>query len=230
MYGQNVKINLPIAKSLNLKGLVVASQGAIIADIESEKEIRNVGLTYKEAIDILNFYNGKDLHLHIYCGDEFYSNKNDDMLALYESICKIKANIEPDLIGYLQKTKQNVQKICVLFNDIENNEKYLKEAIKAFGNDFYVTTSAKCLVEIAPKQYTKGEALKYLCKFYNINIKKSIALGDQLNDAEMISYAGLGVAVANCHERLKDVADVISCSNNEGAVGKIINYYCLGEN
>ena len=54
-----------------------------------------------------------------------------------------------------------------------------------------------------------------------------IAIGDAANDISMIEYAGLGVAMANASEDVKKVADLITVSNEEDGVAKVIEEYIL---
>lgn len=88
-----------------------------------------------------------------------------------------------------------------------------------------MTCSATVLIEISPISDNKGEAVKYLANHYGIPIEKTIAMGDNLNDLPMVKIAGLGVAVANATEKLKQAADFISVSNNDGAVAQIIEKF-----
>ena len=88
-----------------------------------------------------------------------------------------------------------------------------------------MTCSATVLIEISPISDNKGEAVKYLANYYGIPIEKTIAMGDNLNDLPMVKIAGLGVAVANATEKLKQAADFISVSNNDGAVAQIIEKF-----
>ena len=45
-----------------------------------------------------------------------------------------------------------------------------------------------------------------------------VAIGDAPNDREMLELAGIGVAVANAAQEVKDAADHVVCSNDEDAV------------
>ena len=56
-----------------------------------------------------------------------------------------------------------------------------------------------------------------------IDIKDTIAFGDNFNDIEMIEYAGIGVAMGNAEETLKQKSDYITLSNEEDGVGKFLN-------
>jgi Cof subfamily protein (haloacid dehalogenase superfamily) len=77
--------------------------------------------------------------------------------------------------------------------------------------------------EIMPKGCHKGKALLALAKHLKIDISKTIAVGDNSNDAFMLQTAGVGIAVANASEDAKAAADVIlSVSNEEHAIAHII--------
>ena len=55
-----------------------------------------------------------------------------------------------------------------------------------------------------------------------------MAIGDQFNDIDLIEYAGLGIAVANAEDALKEKADIVTNStNNEDAVSEAIEKYLL---
>ena len=64
-------------------------------------------------------------------------------------------------------------------------------------------------------------------KKYKIKQEEIIAIGDGENDIEMIKYAGLGVAVANADNKVKENSDYITASNNEDGVGKVIEKFLL---
>ena len=57
-----------------------------------------------------------------------------------------------------------------------------------------------------------------------------IACGDGFNDVSMIEYAGLGVAMENAKEQVKEVADFITKSNEDDGVEYVIEKFILGGN
>ena len=57
-----------------------------------------------------------------------------------------------------------------------------------------------------------------------------MAFGDGFNDISMIQYAGLGVAMANAQDKVKEVSDVVTLSNDDDGIEKIINEYIFGGN
>ena len=58
--------------------------------------------------------------------------------------------------------------------------------------------------------------------------KEIVAIGDRFNDIDLIEYAGLGIAVANAEDALKEKADIVTISNNnEDAVSEAIESFLL---
>ena len=74
-----------------------------------------------------------------------------------------------------------------------------------------------------PKDVSKGNALKWICNNKGISPDNIIAFGDNFNDIEMIEYAGIGVAMSNAEENVKQKADYIALSNEEDGIGKFLN-------
>jgi hydroxymethylpyrimidine pyrophosphatase-like HAD family hydrolase len=76
-------------------------------------------------------------------------------------------------------------------------------------------------------QAHKGGALAALTREWGIPRERVIAVGDNTIDLTMIQWAGLGVAVANAVERLKQAADLIAPSNDDDGVAWVIQNYLL---
>ena len=84
--------------------------------------------------------------------------------------------------------------------------------------------------DMMPYNVTKIEGTRAIAEKLGISMDEVIVMGDQGNDYTNVKYAGLGVAVANATDDLKEVADVVlkqSC--DEDAVAYVIDKYILGE-
>ena len=90
------------------------------------------------------------------------------------------------------------------------------------ADEFGFIRSEKTLYEILPKGINKGSVLPRLCEHLGIDIKHSIAVGDYDNDVGMLKAAGVGIAVANASAAAKAAADMMTVSNEEHAIAKII--------
>ncbi len=118
---------------------------------------------------------------------------------------------------------ESIGKIVFCNEDPENIKK-LAELLDSHpkANEFGFIRSEKTLYEILPKGINKGSVLPKLCEHLGIDMRHSIAVGDYDNDVGMLKAAGIGIAVANASEAAKAAADMMTVSNEENAIAKII--------
>ena len=69
---------------------------------------------------------------------------------------------------------------------------------------------------------SKAHALQALLDEWQMTSQQVMAFGDSENDLGMIQMAGIGVAMANGMEEVKQAADLLAESNEEDGVAKII--------
>lgn len=89
------------------------------------------------------------------------------------------------------------------------------EMASTFAGRLRVSTSGGSYVEVCHLEGTKLKAMTRLAKLHNIALDEIMAIGDNLNDLEMIRGAGVGVAVSNSSDAVKAEADIV-CSRPSG--------------
>ena len=90
-----------------------------------------------------------------------------------------------------------------------------------------VTQSAPVNLEISLKGVTKESGILEVCKELEIDMKEVMAAGDSMNDLSLLRAAGLGVAMGNAIDAIKEVADVVTDTNQNEGVAKAIEKYIL---
>lgn len=78
--------------------------------------------------------------------------------------------------------------------------------------------SADYYFEILPGGCSKGECVRVLADILGIDRADTAAIGDHLNDVEMLSWCGHGYTPANAHPTVKSVAHVLRATNDHSAV------------
>lgn len=218
---------LPQVRSLGLEGLVVACQGTVIADIKSGEFICCGGMSAAEAAEICRALEELGAPINAYSGDDLFTNIPEDnkYLRLYEKITGIVGkHPQMPISQYIGSGNEKWQKVASLCRPADR-QGLLEYLSQKFAGRFDVTCSADVLVEVSPLGDDKGNALKFLANHYGIAMENTVAIGDNLNDRSMVVAAGTGVAVGNAVEGLKDAADFISLSNDEGAVAQVIKKF-----
>lgn len=95
--------------------------------------------------------------------------------------------------------------------------------IRALGlGGFHATHSGAPFVEVAAEGITKAAGLERLCTELGIAQADVLAFGDAPNDAEMLAWAGHGVAMANAHVEALAAADEVTLSNTEDGVAVVL--------
>ena len=221
---------LPRAKELGLKGLLSCGQGSVVVDIESGNELMRGSIEHALTLEICEKLESLNLHIQVYEPWEYYSNMDDEPLRLYEHAVRVRATRVTDkpLSQFIKEKKMCASKFLVMVMP-EMKMALYNELVKTFKDKCYVTTSGDYFVEICNPEYTKGTAMEYLSKKLDIPLENAIAIGDQWNDLPMLERAGLGIAVANAQAELKAVAQTLPVSNDEDAVGFVIENYAYTE-
>lgn len=81
--------------------------------------------------------------------------------------------------------------------------------------------------EITKTAFTKGMALRYLSEHLGIPIEDTIAIGDSENDLEMLKAAGVGIAMGNAADYVKDMANDVTGAVEEDGVYYAFRKYGL---
>lgn len=132
-----------------------------------------------------------------------------------------------DLAGQWEKEETGPNKLLIAAapDKIPSIYKQIKEQELP---DIDIACSSDQLIEIFPKGVTKRTALIKIRDKLCINREEMIAIGDQEVDIPMIEEAGVGIAMGNAIDELKQKADFITKSNNEAGVAYALEHY-LGQ-
>ena len=209
---------LPRLKELGIEdGLVIAYQGATIADVATGALVKDDGFSREDALRVVRLLEENGRHVHVYTVNDLYANRRDEALEIYEHICGVRATIVSDmsLAEFIEKNDLRVVKALAMVPPEARNA-LMTELQDRLGESFVVTCSAPILVEVMPKEQTKAAAVDFLSQKYSIPAGKIAAIGDQLNDLPMILRAGGRFAVGNAAQPLKDAAHVVADFEQDG--------------
>lgn len=88
--------------------------------------------------------------------------------------------------------------------------------------------SESFLIEVAPKNVDKAYGLKHLLEILNIPREEMVCCGDSCNDIRMLEFAGLGVAMKNASDNVKNVADYVTeCDHNHDGIAEVVERFFL---
>lgn len=111
------------------------------------------------------------------------------------------------------------------FSDDSVRETILQRLLS--NQQLEVSNSSPTNIEINAVGVNKANGLLHVCERLGISMDEVIAMGDSLNDIEMIKAVGCGVAMGNAQNEVKKAADWITDTNEEDGVAKAIRYWVL---
>lgn len=204
---------------------VVAFNGAGIYDFDDNKLLWGLYLdeSAKSAIAYVE-ERVPGLGLAI-CTDEnvHFSKMNEWVDAYFKA-----ENLPLDTTPYMEIQEQWKKGLFIAdSSDMPKIRQVIAES--PFSQMYDFVQSSPNYYEILPKGATKGTGLRRLTELLGIDKEKVIAVGDNENDIPMIKEAKVGIAVANAIDDLKDAADIVTVSNNEHAIKKVIDMLDNGE-
>ena len=96
-------------------------------------------------------------------------------------------------------------------------------------DDANITSSLPNNIEVGGLGSSKSTALSELMKILTLEKSELLCCGDAANDIPMLQLAGVGVAMSNAWDIVKEHADYVTDTNVNGGVGKAILKFCFGE-
>ncbi|KUP37734.1 phosphoglycolate phosphatase [Bacillus halotolerans] len=95
------------------------------------------------------------------------------------------------------------------------------------NKELEITNSSPTNIEVNALGINKAAALAKVSEKLGFTMENVMAMGDSLNDIAMIKEAGLGVAMGNAQDVVKETADWITDTNIEDGVAKAIRHWVL---
>lgn len=115
--------------------------------------------------------------------------------------------------------------------DVEDDEirESILEELKQ-NEALEVTNSSLTNIEVNASGINKAAAIRKICDRLDIQMDQVMAVGDSLNDLAMIKESGIGVAMGNAQQTVKDSADWVTDTNEQDGVAKAIEKHVLNLN
>lgn len=111
---------------------------------------------------------------------------------------------------------------CVMLSPISEIEK-----LRAEFPECHITRSNPYMVDIIPKGGSKLKGIQACVDYFGISMDEVMVFGDSWNDAEMLQGAGIGVAMGNADEEIKQLADYVTDTNEKDGIYKALQFYDL---
>lgn len=204
----------------------ISYNGGAITENKDEKLLYFQGITFEEAEALYKRGLTYDhICIHIYTPDQVWVRNFYPEEVEYLASRQPCTEIFSDDIAFLKG--KEIVKAIYMNTDYDYLKRIEREITDLTGN-MDVSYSSNRYMEFNRKGVSKGSGLQRLCDLLHVDIKDTIAIGDNFNDLSMIQAAGLGVGVANTIASMKAECDVITENDcNHSAVAEVLHKYIL---
>ena len=210
----------------------IFGNGNQIINLKTGEEIFRKILTQEEVNSCISLAKEDKLHIHLYTENEvitpelLYMDLRNFILkdSIYHSDLKFK--IVPDIQKYITENHPAVFKLIISslsnLSDLKNtlDQKTSLTIYRVKKSNEYkdrIINKEYEYLDITPSKTNKNEALSILTKYLELSSSEVMAIGDNLNDIDMIQNSGVGVAVANAYDDVKKVATYTTTNNVENS-------------
>lgn len=208
---------------LGIDGPVIIYNGAMIVHAKTKEILYEQNLDTEDARKILELGDQINTTMCIWSRNQLYVNEMNERINIYRQL----SDVTPILIeDYEQLFAQGITKI--LWNDEVERIPMIEETLAAEGfTDVTYCTSKPMYMEIFSSQVSKAKAMEKVGELTGILQSEMIGIGDGKNDLSMIEYAGLGIAMGNAPDEVKEKSDAVTLSNDCDGIAEAIKKYVL---
>lgn len=245
--GRMTSVIKEFCKKIGADKFLIAENGASIVDLQTDELIYKNYISKKVVLDIVDMCEENNIYYMIYTNRELIvKNLKHMALFFYKQNYNPNARLETHIANreYIELLEDHFTKIMIcdedraIYNSIVNKLRknsnvdvmdipHISTKVLNIGTEEKVISYS--YADIAAKDTNKWSAIEYLITMLGIKSDEVIAIGDNINDMQMIKKAGLGVAMTNGSPAVREIADEIAPSNDEDGVAYIVKKYTLCE-
>ena len=196
---------------------IISYNGSIISIPKSNKEIFHECIEEKHAVQIIQYLRSINCHRQVYINDQIIVEEDNDLIRKYSIHSGMNYVVVDDLVHEIENHGKTDKILAIGQGDFLDRVE--KESLRKFSGSVNVFKSFSTYLDYIPKKTNKGIAVLELLKYYNLDPKKTVMIGDGDNDVFAFEVVGYSIALENATDKLKKTASfTIEKTNNEDGV------------
>lgn len=212
----------------------VTSNGGRLVDIRTGEAIKEILMPQDKAEEILHIFENYDSIPELHCHGQSYLNigQLQELKETIDSPYEMQYILDSrqmvsSLWEILEANPGGLDKVRAFFKTKEEQQNARERLQKIDGVEVVSSTDED--LEVNAAGVDKGKGMCTLAAELGISPEEILAFGDNENDCEMLKKCGIGVAMANAINAVKEAADLIAKSNEEEGVAHMIDHLVFGE-
>ena len=227
--GRMTSSALRFAATLGLRDAVVGYQGALAREMPVRADrvgrlLRHIPLPPDVARDAVAWSRTVGLDPHANHLEELIIPADDPQVDDYSAFLGTRALRVPDLEAWI---RHPITKI-VAVGAPGRPKSLLPAARERFRGLADVTVAHPRFLEFVAPGVSKGQAVRWLARRQGVPLGQVLAIGDQLNDVEMLAAVGHGTAMPESPPEVLEAARYVGPPLTEEGAGEVIARLALG--
>lgn len=214
----------PVGRALHMGDLpMILYSGGCIQRIESGEMLYENPMSLEATNRIMELSKEHNWYLQMYIDDELLIHHETEQAIAYAKATGATPHYLGDAFYDVPKGPLKILMI--------DKQEVLDEAAdiitKELGSEIQAMRSKTTYLELIKKGCSKGDAMLAMAKELGIGAEHIMAIGNSQNDISMMEAAAVSVAVGNAEENVKALAHIITDTNNDDGVAKVLEKYIL---
>ena len=216
--GRMVRSSEGYWRELRLRSPLIAYNGGMVKDLVNGQVLLHRPLDLPTTLEVVAFGRELGLNFQAYENDEMFVECDGEGVREYSRTYDVPYRIVGDLRGALREGSTKLLAPCAK----EETAGLLARLQARFGARIMLTESEGRHIEVCHPAVNKAAAVQFVVEQEGGRREEVVAVGDGMNDVEMLQWAGLGVAMGNASERVQQAADLIIGSNAEDGLAEFL--------
>lgn len=211
---------------------VITSNGARVLRLSDGCVVYKNFISPQKVREIIEVLKSQNARAEMFANGKAYISRSEydgivsgDILTRSKGYVMATRNPIDDIYAHMIDWEDHIENISVNYPNNEAKHECEKKLSELEG--ITITSSFPLNNEIGGASTSKADALEYLLQSFGLHKDNLMVCGDSRNDIAMIEHAGLGIAMENADDCVKDAADITTLSNEEDGVAYAIEKYAL---
>ena len=206
----------PWVRRLGLPGPIICYQGAEVRTLDGGVLLDH-GVEHELAMEVVRYARERDLHIQAYRDDELIIERDRPEAHQYAGHAGMQLHVVHDLDQAMGPTTPKL----VIVTSPETAEAILPDVRARWAGRLNAATSVPEYLEFTSVESDKASALRFMSERLGVPQAESVAVGDGRNDASMIAWAGLGVAIEGSPAEVVAAADRTIAGPGHGGIQQL---------
>jgi Cof subfamily protein (haloacid dehalogenase superfamily) len=222
--GRPFSATLLFANDLGIQEPLICHQGAMVRNPCSGEVYLRRSLPRNLAHEFVDTAREHGWDLCLTIDDEQYVERVTPGLQVISALAPVP--IEPHVVADLKALPQDPLRLLLIVEAAQAAR--VRDLLRErFAGRLLIVRSFARFVEATDLAASKGQALAFLAQKLGVSQAETMAIGDNDNDVDMVTWAGLGVAMGNGSTALRAAANHVAGTIAEDGAASAIERFIL---